>query len=73
MTDRTKTICPPIFDLGGIKKDMVTLILLSRLIIGMIMEYMIYIYNYSRIFMEPFENFLLYMIQVTVHDTSQCT
>ena len=20
MTDRTKTICPPIFDLGGIKK-----------------------------------------------------
>ena len=21
MTDRTKTICPPIFDLGGIKKD----------------------------------------------------
>ena len=21
MTDRTKTICPPIFDLGGIKKS----------------------------------------------------
>ena len=21
MTDRTKTICPPIFDLGGIKMD----------------------------------------------------
>ena len=51
---------------------MVTLILLSRLIIGMIIEYTIYIYNYSRIFMEPFENFLLYMIQVTVHDEDQC-
>ena len=24
MTDRTKTICPPIFDLGGIKKSTVT-------------------------------------------------
>ena len=26
MTDRTKTICPPIFDLGGIKKNPKTVI-----------------------------------------------
>ena len=25
MTDRTKTICPPIFDLGGIKKRIVAI------------------------------------------------
>ena len=30
MTDRTKTICPPIFDLGGIKSK--TLLLLKNLL-----------------------------------------